>query len=325
MYLWDGLQVITMNYKTYYPSGCSVIVCCHNSAERLPRTLRHIANQDVEDGLPWEVILVDNGSEDGTADLGIRLWNELKSPVELHSVKENQLGLSFARRAGVLKAKYDTIIFCDDDNWLDSCYISRSVRLLQTYPEVGIVGGQSMPVFGGSDLPEWFFTYAGSYAVGVQSLRSGDITDRGYVWGAGMALRSSLLRHMYQHGAESLLSGRKGSKLSAGDDSEICAWYRMAGFRLWFDELLKFSHYIPSERQSIEYVEKVNLGFQESRIVLKAYDTLLACTCLRFPPFRNAMVFARTRWHAFKIPRKLRSEIRAIERLVAIYCAEFMI
>ena len=36
--------------------GVSVIVCCHDSAARLPETLAHLARQKVDPGIPWEVL-----------------------------------------------------------------------------------------------------------------------------------------------------------------------------------------------------------------------------------------------------------------------------
>jgi GT2 family glycosyltransferase len=50
--------------RTERPAGVSVVVCCHNSASRLPTTLHHLAAQEVPRDLGWEVIVVDNASTD---------------------------------------------------------------------------------------------------------------------------------------------------------------------------------------------------------------------------------------------------------------------
>ncbi len=36
-----------------YPQGVSVVICCFNSAARLPETLRHLARQDCPSNLAW--------------------------------------------------------------------------------------------------------------------------------------------------------------------------------------------------------------------------------------------------------------------------------
>ena len=56
------------------PVGVSVVICCHNSTERLSPTLAHLAAQQVPDGVDWEVLLIDNMSTDGTADMARSLW-----------------------------------------------------------------------------------------------------------------------------------------------------------------------------------------------------------------------------------------------------------
>ena len=47
--------------------GVSIVICCHNSAKLLPRTLEHLRAQEVDSTIPWEVIVVDNASTDNTA------------------------------------------------------------------------------------------------------------------------------------------------------------------------------------------------------------------------------------------------------------------
>lgn len=47
--------------------GISIIICCFNSAKRLPENLRHISSQQVGKGVDWEVIIVNNNSSDDTA------------------------------------------------------------------------------------------------------------------------------------------------------------------------------------------------------------------------------------------------------------------
>jgi len=44
------------------PEGVSVIICCYNSAKRLPETLRHLAKQKLDTAFPWEVVVIVDGS-----------------------------------------------------------------------------------------------------------------------------------------------------------------------------------------------------------------------------------------------------------------------
>ena len=96
--------------------GVWVVLCCHNSAGRLPLTLAHLAAQQISPKLAWEVIVVDNASNDGTAEVAMKAWPE-DAPVKLHVVHESQLGLSNARWRGFSQARYEVVSFIDDDNW----------------------------------------------------------------------------------------------------------------------------------------------------------------------------------------------------------------
>ena len=72
-------------------AGVSVVICCHNSAKRLPETLAHLAAQDVPVGTPWEVIVVDNCSTDGTSEVASRTWAS-RMTVPLRVVREERAG-----------------------------------------------------------------------------------------------------------------------------------------------------------------------------------------------------------------------------------------
>src|SRR5438067_13925901 len=98
--------------------GVSVIVCCHNSAARLPPTLQHLAKQRLPDLTPWEVLLINNGSTDDTCAVAGQVWRTEGSPAPMRIVDQPKLGLSYARERGIATASYDTLVFVDDDNWL---------------------------------------------------------------------------------------------------------------------------------------------------------------------------------------------------------------
>lgn len=256
--------------------GLSVIVCCHNGASRLAPTLAHLARQRPPGGGGWELVLVDNASTDGTAELAARLWAELGAPAPYVPVREARPGLGHARRAGVAAAGHEFLLFCDDDNWLAPDYLARARDALAADAGLGAVGGCAQPVFEGRDEPPcWFWNHAGSFAVGAQGLRSGDATERGYLWGAGIALRGGLLRRLFDAGIEPLLAGRTGGRLLAGDDGEICKWYLLAGYRLAYDAGLRFRHFVPSGRQTPDYLERLSEGLRHADPYLSGYGAYL--------------------------------------------------
>jgi len=251
--------------------GVSVIICCHNGATRLPPTLAHLLAQKVRADLPWEVIVVDNVSTDGTAELAQRLWLA-SAPAPLRVLRESQLGKMHAFRLGCTHARYDVLSFLDDDNWVDPDWVESVYRVLQEHPEVGACGGYNEPVFE-TPPPPWFKTQYHCFALGAQAPEAGDITwTRGYLWGAGMTLRRQAWKDLDDNGFRSRLTCRRGDQLSSGGDSEICAALRLAGWTLWCDPQMRLRHFVPSNRLSWSHVRQLYQSFGESMVTLEAYE-----------------------------------------------------
>jgi len=124
-------------------NGVSVVICCYNSAARLPETIRHLALQQISADIPWEVIIVNNGSTDDTKEAATREltrydWKQARYKV----VDETKSGLSHARQKGVEEAAYPYVVLCDDDNWLDADYIQAGYDFLERNPAYAAIGGR---------------------------------------------------------------------------------------------------------------------------------------------------------------------------------------
>lgn len=254
--------------------GVSVIVCCHNSADRLKPTLEHLSLQEIT-GFEMEVILVDNASTDNTVSMANSIWEEAGNTFPFSLIYENRPGLSFARFKGIKKSKYGFVVFCDDDNWLAKNYIQTAFELMIENPEIGMLGGMGIAEIKG-DQPVWFHKYAGLYAVGSQSKTQGDITHRkAYVYGAGAVIRKEGIEKILNLGTAFLLSDRIGNKLISGGDNEIGYCLVFAGYKIHYDERLVFKHFIPASRLTLEYIKKMRKAYANSFDIIRAYQTLL--------------------------------------------------
>lgn len=252
-------------------SGVSVVICCYNSVERLPETLRHVARQSVPEHVRWEVIAVDNASTDRTAEVAHELWSAYGRPVPLRVVEERIPGVSAARERGFAEAAYEFIIYCDDDNWLGPDYVRLVYELMVEHPSMGAVGGQGRAV-GETKLPDWFERYSRYYAVGTQGAMSGNVTEaKGYLYGAGLAVRRSALFTVKQLGFRRRLSDRTPGTLASSGDAELAYLIRLSGYGLWFDARLEFAHFMPSGRLRWKYFLALVDGAHRSRPYLDAY------------------------------------------------------
>jgi len=254
--------------------GVSVILCCYNSAERLPATLEHLAKQETNENLDWEIIVVDNASTDDTAAKAQSIWKNAGTAIDCKVLREPRPGLGHARHAGIAAAKYEYIIFCDDDNWFGKGYVQQIAGMLANNDRIGVLGGRCEAI-SNIDIPFWFNTYQQFYAVGCQALYNGDVGERNYVYGAGMAFKKTVYTALLDAGFPSLLTDRTGESLVSGGDTEICYIHRLAGFQIWYDESLFFQHFMEVKRLEKKYLEKLMAGALEGIALLHPYIPLL--------------------------------------------------
>jgi glycosyltransferase involved in cell wall biosynthesis len=253
--------------------GISVIICCYNSAARLPKTLSHLAQQIVSVHLNWELIIVDNASTDQTAQTAKEIWKDLnQEPGILKVLREERPGQQYARLKGVKESLYDLTVFCDDDNWLAPDYLSLASEIMQNDETIGASGGFNKPATDANGFPDWFDSYSDKYALSIPGTATGDVSNRGFVLGAGMITRKKLFLEMYQDKYPSLLKGRKGESLSTGDDFEYCKRLLLRGYRLYFSERMILTHFIAKERLTIIYRDRLMQGIENAGLVLHEYD-----------------------------------------------------
>jgi GT2 family glycosyltransferase len=112
------------------PSKLSVIVLTHNRKKTLEQCLNKIYS--AKGDLP-EVIVVDNGSNDGTEEMLKNLFSHVKTVY----LKQN-LGVSGGRNQGILLVTGEIIIFLDDDCFVtpDFFEILAKIFCLKTSPDI---------------------------------------------------------------------------------------------------------------------------------------------------------------------------------------------
>ena len=261
--------------------GVSIIICCHNSANRIVDTLKHLWLQETN-GLPIEIVLVNNNCTDDTVMIAMEEWRDCGRHMPLKIVEEPVMGVSAARSKGIRAAKYQYAVFCDDDNWLASDYVSLAFDTMESNPKIGVLGGSSTAVSDAA-FPDWFEQVKGDYAVGLQlDGISCDASDRGYLWGAGMVVRKFVFEDMIGNGIANALSDRKGKELSSGGDSEICKWFLMLGYSLWYNPNMKYAHFIESNRLLEEYYVQMKEKQNEAYLLLQFYDYFIDFSQLSF-------------------------------------------
>lgn len=107
----------------------TVQICSRNRKELLKRSLLALFNQNFPKD-DYEIIVVDDGSEDGTSEM----VSSLKGPVSLRLITQGHDGLSIGRNRGIKSAVGEYVLFIDDDIIADENLIREHLRFHEIYP-----------------------------------------------------------------------------------------------------------------------------------------------------------------------------------------------
>jgi glycosyltransferase involved in cell wall biosynthesis len=259
-----------MSLANINQKGVSVVICCFNSRHRIVPTLEHLALQKGIE-FPWEVILVDNNSTDGTSEIAIETWNKNNSPCPFRVIKELRPGTMHARKKGIEVSNYRYLLYCDDDNWLNENYIKTAFSTIGMDERISAVGGIGFLEFEKAP-PDWIAKFVKKFGGGPQGKRDGDITfDKGFLYTAGAVLDRIWLDRLYSSGFESSLKGRDGKSLVAGEDTELTFALKLIGGKLHYSSQMHFKHFMPNGRMTWKYLKKLEKSNGYAEFLISPY------------------------------------------------------
>jgi GT2 family glycosyltransferase len=107
----------------------SVVIACYNGADLIANQLQALANQSYLG--PWEVIVSDNGSTDGSQCI-VREFAETMDNLYLVDASDRR-SCAHARNLGVAAASGEAVLFLDDDDEVSSGYLSAMSAALSEH------------------------------------------------------------------------------------------------------------------------------------------------------------------------------------------------
>ena len=109
----------------------SIVIPTYNRAHTLARALDSVRNQTFGD---WELIVVDDGSDDGTADLVANYWEP-----RFRYFRQTNQGVSSSRNLGIRSSRGPWISFLDSDDYWTDGKLQAQLEALEAQPEYSIV------------------------------------------------------------------------------------------------------------------------------------------------------------------------------------------
>lgn len=233
----------------------TVAICTHNRSALLRETLESMTRLRVPDGLAWELLVVDNASEDDTATA----LAEFEERLPLRTLFEPRPGKSFAANRAVEEARARLIVWTDDDVRVDPDWLDAYHRAAARHPDVGIFGGPIDPWFEGTP-PAWlegaYPEVANAYAALDLGPEEVELTVERYPYGANMALRRPLHRRV----PFDTRIGPRPRSLMRGEEKLVLQTLLAEGARgVWVPEA-RVRHFIPRERQTVRYLRRYFVG-----------------------------------------------------------------
>ena len=222
----------------------SVVIPLYNKAQSIRKTLDSVLAQTYKD---FEIVVVDDGSTDGSADVAEAMLRECKVyGVECRGkvIRKANGGVSSARNIGIMEAKGEYVAFLDGDDLWHPEYLETLHQLIEDYPDAALYGIGCTTIHG-DKIPE---------NVIPTSLR-GEVEDvwnnyPGYWTGSSSSSRARLLEiglfdTRMTHGEDIdmwwrlLLSGK------GVFDNRVLAYYRQDTENRAMNKLIPLEKHIP--------------------------------------------------------------------------------
>lgn len=187
----------------------SVVICTRNRARLLGNLLETFARQTAPSDR-FEVIVVDNASQDDTRAVTEKWAAERANIRYLH---EAEIGLSPARNTGWRAAAGTYVAFMDDECRVPDGWIESLLDIIEERSPEAVGGGYGACY--STPKPDWFKDSYRSFDLCDEPRAMG---DNEYLRGGNVCIRKDLLEELEGFGAE---FGMQGNSVSYGEETDL--------------------------------------------------------------------------------------------------------
>jgi GT2 family glycosyltransferase len=221
----------------------SVVVCAYNAADTLEDNLSSLDRLTYPD---YEIILVNDGSRDATAEIARR-------HPRVRLIDTPNQGLSAARNVGLAEATGEIVAYTDADTRVDRDWLTFLVQPFLTSDVVGSGGPNVVP----ADDPPIAQCIARAPGGPTHVLLDDRIAE--HVPGCNMAFKRDALL---------AIGGFNPIYLRAGDDVDVCWRLQQRGWKIGFASSALVWHH---HRASVKAYWRQQVGYGEGETWLMAH------------------------------------------------------
>jgi glucosyl-dolichyl phosphate glucuronosyltransferase len=280
----------------------TVMVATHNRARLLGQTLEALIAQETPKNLGWEILVVDNGSTDGTLEVFRTM--AMQAPGRLRYLLEPRLGKSRALNAGIAVARGAVLALTDDDVSPAADWVATAATVLDRRGVDG-AGGRILPRWE-AEPPSWLL--GSRQLLGYLAIMEHDEPAmlpvppgrHPQVWGANMVFRREALVAL---GGFDTRLGPVGGRRFCEEDCDIMRRMLAAGRPVAYDPALTVFHRIPRARLKRAYFRRVMWDMGEGQ-ALAAVDPPQGPLVAGVPRWRFRHVARLFAHGAFRIIRR---------------------
>lgn len=233
----------------------SVVVCSYNGGKTLSHCLHALDRVDYPD---YEIVFVDDGSTDDSQEV-VTAWEAAREKrraegaklPDFRNIRQQNMGLSYARNAGAAAATGEVIAYTDSDCMADPDWLYYLVGTLLSGDYAGVGGPNVSP-----PAQDWIQACVAAAPGGPSHVLLTDVVAE-HIPGCNMAFH----RHAFD-----LVGGFDPDYRKAGDDVDFCWRLQQAGQVIAFSPAAVVWHY---RRFTLQAFRKQQEGYGEAESMLR--------------------------------------------------------
>ncbi len=221
----------------------SIAIATYNRADELKLTLRSLEALKFGDDRTFEVLVIDNNSNDATRAVVEEFEGPLAGP--LRYIQEPRQGLSLARNRAIAEANSEIIAFLDDDVDVDPDWL---INLASAFEEGdhAAVGGRAHLVYP-CPRPRWLGERDEGYLTKVDLGPDPRKAASDELFGVNLAFVKKWIERVGDFRSD---LGRVGTCLIGSEEGDLLQRIAEAGGTLLYEPSARVGHRVPVNRLS---------------------------------------------------------------------------